>query len=203
MVAPSNLTMGTALGSFFRSLCWVPVILISAVFFGMVSDAIVVDFVNVNPARSRLNAVSTSFIFPPLFFIYFFICSNITFLCSQLIQAVIATISTNRFGRRLYLVALSIPLVTLASWYCYDYLVFSFPSIAPNMDPDWEPFRHGLTFHRYLVMLGAQSSITLFSLIRFKLELDNNRRLRWIITLIVIGVVSAIGAIGGAGAGGS
>ena len=193
-----NLSIGKILSSHFRSLLWVAVTVAFAAFSLLATETIKIDFLNINPHRSQSHAASLPFIFGFVFLIITTILTAITFSLSQITQAITGRISIQQFGERgFYIVAAATPLMAILSWYCYDYLTPSDFNLGINEGANWVPYQHGLTIQRYLVMLGLQSYVTIFSIVRLKFEIcdQNLAKKKFLIAAIV--VASTIGVAAG------
>ena len=177
--------------SHFASLFWFVVALSLAIFFLLAGDTVNVDFLHFNPHRTQSHAASLPFIFTPVFSIVALFGVALTFSCSQFLQAFLATRLMRKYGMRgLYGIIISIPFLTVLSWYCYDYLTPSDVNLGINCGPDWTPYQHGLTMSRYIIMLGFQSFVTLLSLSR--LVTDRSRFSTKIFLIIVFLVIASI-----------
>lgn len=189
--------VGKVYQSFFTSLAWVVAIITCAILFSLSADVINVDFLHTNPHRTQSNAASMPFTFAPFIFIIVLFGIALTFSCSQFVQAFLAKKLMRKYGSRgLYSVVLSVPLVAVLSWYCYDYLTPSDVNLGINCGPEWRPYQHGITMDRYLIMLGIQLFVTLLSLSRLMME---NKRLviKIYLLLVWLGCASIIGFIHG------
>jgi hypothetical protein len=192
-VAVNALTNGKIISSYFRSLFCVSIILAITMFFVMIFYVVRIDFLNVNPHRSQLHALFLPFFAGGTFSIVILIGIYIIFSLSQITQAIVTKISIQRFeNRSLYLVLATIPLATILSWYCFDYLTPT-GGLAINDDADTIPFEHGLTIKRYLIMLCIQTSITVFSFTRLKFEISNNKVAKKRLFIAMICIASVIG----------
>lgn len=144
--------------SFFKSLLWVVVTITCVVFFTSLADVVKTDFLHSNPYRTQRESALMPFIFTPFMFIIALFGIALTFGCSQFVQALLAKNLMKKYGSRsLYGIVLSVPLVAVLSWYCYDYLTPSDVNLGINAGPEWRPYQHGLTMGRYLSMLEFQS----------------------------------------------
>jgi len=192
-------SIGNVYQSFFISLVWVVVIITCTILFCLLSaDVLNVDFLHTNPHRTQGNAASILFVFTPVIFIIVLFGIALTFSCSQGVQAFLAKKLMQKYGTHgLYSVVLSVPLVVVLSWYCYDYLTPSNVNLGINCGPEWRPYQHGITMARYSIMLVIQSFVTMISLLRLIIR---NKRLvtRIYILLVCLGCASIIGFIHGA-----
>lgn len=181
---------------FFTSLLWIVVAITCASFFDSVANIIKIDFLHVNPYRTQSHAVWLPFMFTPFAFIIVLFGVAISFGSTQFAQAFLTTRLVQKYGiRGLYCILLSVPLMTIISWYCYDYLTPSNVNLGINCGPEWVPYEHGLTMKRYLIMLLLQAFITLFSLSRLFAALKG--RFETTILLALLSIASILGFIRG------
>ena len=191
-VAVNTFTNGKIISSYFKSLFWVSVILAISVFFILVVKVIQIDFLNINPHRTQLHALLLPFAMGGALSIVILVGIYIVFSFSQITQAIITKISIEKFeNRSLYLVLATIPLATILSWYCFDYLTPT-GGLDINDDADTVPFEHGLTIKRYLIMLCIQACLTIFSFTRLKLEINNNKVAKKRLLIAMICITSVI-----------
>ena len=182
--------------SFFTSLTWVPVTMSCAIFFALSADVVNVDFLHTNFNRTQSSAALMPFIFAPFCLIITSFGIALTFGCSQFVQAFLANKLIQKYGSRgLYGIVLSVPLVAVLSWYCFDYLTPSDFNLGINEGPEWTPYQHGLTMERYLTMLGIQSCLTLLSLSRLIMEIKSRLAAKRYLLLVLLGCASFIGFI--------
>lgn len=182
------------LPSYFRSLLFVAVMVTFAIFFLMVTDVINVDFFNINPHRSKSHAASLPFLFAPIFLILSTLGIFITFSIAQIVQAMICSISIQKFCLRGYfIIATTTPLMAILSWYCYDYLTPSDFNFGFNEGADWVPYQHGLTMQRLLIVLGLQSFVTIFSIVRLRFEIGGHNLANKKFLFAAVGFASIIG----------
>lgn len=180
--------------SFVRSLLWLAVAVSCATTFWIVVDIVNVDFLHFNPHRSRANVIQMLLLFPPLFTLVALIGVALVFGIPHILQTYLASFLLHRYGKRgLTGVALCLPLLSMLTCYCYDYLTPSDFNFGFNTGADWEPYQHGLNGRRYLQTLLAQSAVTLFSLARLWLELHDRKRMK---TLLLVAVLSAAACYG-------
>ncbi len=192
-IAVNALTTRKIISSYLKSLFWVSVILAIALFFVMIIDVIRIDFLNINPHRSHLHALLIPFSVGGTFSIVILVGIYIVFSLAQITQAIITKFSIQRFeNRNLYLAIATIPLSTILSWYCYDYLTPT-GGLSINEGADSVLFQHGLTIKRYLIMLCIQTCVTIFSFTRLKLEISNNNIARKHLLIALICIASVIG----------
>jgi hypothetical protein len=189
----------SVISSHAKSLLLFSFLLTVAIFFGMVADAVIVDFLRTNPNRSQLHAASLPFLFIPIFAVCSLAGTTLVFSFAQLLQACIVHEIIEKHGRgRLFVSTLAIPLSALLSWYCYDYLTPSDFNLGINTPGDWVPYQHGLTIRRYLLTLCWQSAVTLFSTARLRFEIENQHKYETVFFLITIGLAAVVGAVLGA-----
>lgn len=169
-----------------------------ALFFLMVTEVIKVDFLNINPYRSQTHAASLPFLFGLIFLIPSAFVVFTTFSISRLAQAMIDSLSIQQFGMRSYRIVVgTTPLMAILSWYCYDYLTPSDFNLGINEGADWVPYLHGLTVQRFLIMLGLQSFVTIFSIVRLRFEIVGHDVAKKRFILAAIGFASIVGVAAG------
>ena len=181
--------------SFVRSAICIGAISVAYVFFTMAANDLIVDFINNNPNRTRLNAAETPILFSiyGLFFIFYLL--SITSAVPLLGQAILIRNIARRSRPRVWYAALIVLLpLAVVSWYGYEYLSLD---LGTGADEDWRPFVHGITPMRYLVMLVIQTSISLLCISRFIWELQGRSKIKIIVTLVLIAIVSVAGIVNG------
>ncbi len=90
-----------------------------------------------------------------------------------------------------------LPLVSVLTWYCFDYLTPSDFNLGINEGAEWVSFKHGLTSQRYLLTLLTQSCVTAFSLSRLVLEMhDRNKLNKYVLTVAII-CAACFGSVSG------
>src|SRR5262249_1651289 len=146
-----------------------------------------------NPHRSKgnaLDALTMMVVFPPAFALIAVVGVFLVFGLTQSLQAVAADALMKRFGRLAqFAIILALPATTVLAWYCYDYLPeFSYFGGAPS--EDWRPWERGLSTTRYLVMLTAQTLVTLFSLFYCDATLRQASR-KWVVLAALVVAVAA------------
>lgn len=170
----------------------------SASFFLMVTEIIRVDFLSINPHRSQSHAASLPFLFVPICLLVSTLGVFIIFSAAQTAQAMIVRLSLQKFCIRGYcIVATTTPLMAILSWYCYDYLTPSDFNLGINEGADWVPYQHGLTIQRFWVMLGLQSFVTIFSIVRLRFEIGGHNLAKKRFLLSAIGFASIVGIAAG------
>lgn len=171
----------------FKNLAWVAIAISLFITFILISNLFWVDFIHANKNRTQQNAALFAAIFTPITIAISLIGTAVIFSLSQGLQSLFAFELLRRLNNRhLCLAALFIPLAAAISWYCYDYLTPSDFNLGINEGADWVPYKHGMTIHRYLSMLLAQSCITLFSLLCLQLEMSNRRHTSKILLTAVL-----------------
>ena len=185
--------------SYFRSLLWLAVMVTFSIFFFLVTEVTIVDFLNINPHRARGHAASLPLFFAPIFLVLSALGVIIVFSLAQLAQAIlIGSLSNWQFRTHGYFfIALTTPLMAILSWYCYDYLTPSDLNFGIDESSDWSPYHHGLTIQRFLVMLGLQFFVAIFSmvLLRFESVGHNIAKKRFLFFAIVF--ASIVGVVAG------
>ncbi|MCH9298120.1 hypothetical protein [Pantoea allii] len=151
---------------FIKAMLWVAIFAALTVGVSIIVSLIFTDFVHGNPHRSKSNAVSMMESFPLIMGFVAIIGVFIVFSLSQAIQVIMLRRLYPAFGRCSYLfIALATPLITIVTWYSYDYLT---PSDFSFVGADWvPPYQHGLSFTRYFSTLAYQFTVTTFSLLYF------------------------------------
>jgi len=183
--------------NFLKSLLWVAVFAAILGGVALITEIIFVDFVHGNPHRSQQNAIAMIVIFTPIISLICAIGIMIVFTMPQCFQSISMAFLLRHFGRRgIYGIAILIPLAAVLSWYCYDYLTPTNFNLGINAGPEWTPYQHGLTPRRYLITLGIQIPITLFSLTQFHLQEQDRGRGRMLMYTILV-VCTIVGAISG------
>lgn len=184
--------------SFIKSLVWVAAIISCASTFWIITNIIKIDFLHINPNRSHENAIFMMFLFPPIFLVIAFIGVALVFAASQFLQTFLASFLLRKYGSRgLFGVALCIPLVSILTWYCFDYLTPTDVNLGINEGAEWVPYMHGLTNQRYLLTLLAQSCVTAFSLMRLNFEIQNRNKLNKYALLAAIIFAACCGSVSG------
>ncbi len=174
--------------SFVKSLFLTAVVAACATIFWILTDVLKVDFLHFNPHRSQGNAMQMMVIFPPVFAVLACVAVALIFGPAHAIQILLASPLLRRYGKRgLFGLVLCVPLLSILSWYCFDYIMpLDDATIAG--DPDAVPLAHGLTAPRYLKMLLAQSTVTLFTVLRLFLEMQG--RGKWKIYLLTAALLA-------------
>jgi hypothetical protein len=181
--------------SFMKRLLWLAVFTATAAALLGITDIIFLDFVRGNPHRTQENAIWMIKYHTPITFLIAGVGVMIVFAIPQYLQAVSIALLLKRFGSRgLYGIAMVVPLAAVLSWYCYDYLTPSNFNLGINVQITYQ---HGLTLSRYLTTLGFQALITLFSLLRWRLQARNNGKAQTVLTLTTFVASVALGALSG------
>jgi hypothetical protein len=170
-----------------KSLLWVSLFLAASFATTLIVETTFVDFVYGNPHRTQANALLMIPIILPVIGIFSLIGSFLVFAVPQTFQAILIDLLVSRFSTKADMgVLLALPLTSLLTWYCYDYLTPSDFNLGINSDSS--PYRHGLTIPRYLTALSFQLPVTLFSYLYWKtFQLQRHRR-----TLIATGLTLAV-----------
>jgi hypothetical protein len=160
----------------------------------IVTSLVLIDFVHGNPNRPKSNVVSMMILTPPLLSLVAAIGIFIVFSFSQIVQAMMMRVLHPLYGRYAYIfIGLMVPLISVATWYCYDYLTPTDFNLEINEGADWVPYQHGLNLKRYLVTLACQGLVTIFSIFYF--DAGVYRRSKRLVIFGVVFVVIVIGAI--------
>ncbi len=173
---------------FCESLFWIAVLVATSISICVMVSLIMVDFVHGNPNRSESNAGLIIFLFPVIIFIVAPIAIFIVFSVSQIIQGLAMRALYPTLGRYAYiLVGLTVPLISIVTWYCYDYLTPTDFNLGINEGAYWQPYQHGMNSSRYLAAFVGQASVTIFSLLYFESTLRGRSRK----TVILVGLLLA------------
>ncbi|TBW40439.1 hypothetical protein EYW49_04470 [Siculibacillus lacustris] len=167
--------------SFLASLFWIAAALACFAFLSSVTDIVQTDFIGINPNRSQRHAASLPFIFAPIETIVAVFGVLLVLGPSQLLLSAVVWSAPKR--RWLLRVLLSLPFAAVVTWYSYDYLI-------PGD-------RYGLTLDNYLIALGAQSVVSLFSCARLYFKADGRPKASRRVGLALIAVGAAIGVAKG------
>jgi hypothetical protein len=179
--------------SYAKSFFWAAPLIAISLGFSIVVLVVFVDFIHGNPHRTKENALLIMALFPPIVGLIATVGSFLVFALPQCFQAVVSDALVGRLGRRgQFGLVLALPLTAVLAWYCYDYLTPSDLNLGINAGPDWTPYQHGLTFHRYLTMLIVQTPITLFSLWHCDATIRHVSRKPVIVTGLVFAVVVGV-----------
>ena len=174
--------------SFGESLFWIAILVATSLSICVMVSVIMVDFVHGNPNRSKSNAGLMIFLFSVIIFIVAPIAIFIVFSLSQMIQGLVMRALYPTLGRYAYiLVGLTVPLISIVTWYCYDYLTPTDFNLGINEGADWQPYQHGMSSSRYLAAFIGQASVTIFTLVYF----ESTRRGRSRKTVILVGLLLA------------
>lgn len=135
-------------------------------------------------------------LFGPLFGLIAAVDTVIVFTLPLSFQALASGVLARCFGARAqFAVLLALPIITLITWYSFDYLIPSFTPLATNSGPDWQPYQHGLTEARYLAALACQTPATLFS-VAYMNAAGSPRRRRVVVRLAFAAAILAGGCLG-------
>jgi len=191
-----NVSLRSVPLSFIKSLTWVAVIISCSSIFWIVTNLIKVDFVHINPNRPQDNAILMMFLYPPTLLVIAFIGVALVFTVSQLVQTFLASVLLRRYGSSgLIGVVLCLPLVSILTWYCFDYLTPTDFNLGINAGAEWVPYQHGLTIQRYLLTLLAQSCVTAFSLVRLALEIQDRNKVNTYVLMVAIIFAASCGSV--------
>jgi len=182
--------------SYAQSLLWVA--LFMAVMCGVINivHLLFVDFVHGNPHRTQGNALSMMVEFTLILGVIAVIGTFLVFALPQFFQAALIGALGQIFGDRAQFAALlALPLTAVITWYCYDYLTPTDFNLGINVDPDWTPFKHGLSVSRYITTLIIQTPITLFSFLYFNAGLRDRSKKPVLLAALAVTVV--VGGIWG------
>jgi hypothetical protein len=171
--------------SYLQSLLWLALSAALAAGVANVAQLIIIDFIHGNPNRPISNAVTMMWSFTFIFGIISAFGILLVFSISQLLQAAAAKITEGWHYQSLIIIA-SIPLVSIITWYCWEYLTPTDFNLGINEGADWQPYQHGITFWRYRDTLCWQTPVTVFSLLYYKTPIGLLSRKRLIGVLFFI-----------------
>ncbi|ODP32708.1 hypothetical protein [Pandoraea sp. ISTKB] len=175
---------------FVKSLLWIAIFSALMAAISIVVSLILIDFIHGNPNRSKSNAGLMMVLFPFLIGVIAIIGVFIVFSPSQFIQGLMARILYPRFGRYSYIfIGLAIPLISIVTWYCYDYLTPTNFNIGINEGADWVPYRNGITLKRYLLALACQGVVTAFSILYFDAGVRNRSKKPVLLGILVLAII--------------
>jgi hypothetical protein len=154
---------------FGESLLWIAVFVALALSIAIWVSLVLIDFVHGNPNRSKGNAVMMMALIPVLIGLIAPLGVFIVFSSSQIIQGVMMRVLHPWIGRYAYIfIGLSVPVISMVTWYCYDYLTPSNFNLGINEGADWVQYQHGINLDRYLATLAIQGLVTVFTLLYFE-----------------------------------
>ncbi|MBN3722588.1 hypothetical protein [Burkholderia sp. Ac-20379] len=175
---------------FFRSLLWIILFAALVASTSNIFSLILIDFVHGNPNRSQNNAISMMMVDSPIFSLIAALGIVIVFSAAQFAQSKAMHFLHPRIGRWAYVcIGLLVPLLSVVTWYCYDYLTPSDVILGIDAGPDWVPYRHGLTLHRYLATLKYQSAVTAFNLLYFEVLTFHRSKKILVSILILVAII--------------
>lgn len=147
-------------------LLWLSLIFAIIAMTSNITELVFVDFVHGNPHRPKSNAVEMMWLFSIIFGITSIIGCFLVFSLPQIVQAVLHS-KARQLPRPFSYVSilLTIPLISVLTWYCWEYLTPTDFNLGINEGPDWKPYQHGITIQRYLSALAFQTPVSLYSII--------------------------------------
>jgi len=156
-------------------------------------ELILVDFVHGNPHRSQSNAIAMMLFLNPIIGAIIAIWTLVVFGPSQAFQAVAMPMLVRvcRIGPECGALLL-LPAAAAVTWYCFDYLTPRDIGFPGSSDPEWEPWRHGITAGRYLGAFGAQSAVTVFTMLYIRTSSDARWRGRLILLLMLAAIAAGV-----------
>lgn len=179
--------------SYAIALLWITAFIALAVSLNLITELVFIDFVHGNPNRSQSNALTMMVLYPPVLSIGFSIGVWLVFGLSQLLQANVAYLLVPKFGRLAFLfVALMLPISSIISWYCFDYLTPSNFNLAINEGGEWTPYKHGISLHRFLAMTIIQATVTTFTLAYSSIRHRRIFRKRLLLALFIVTILVGI-----------
>ena len=147
-------------------LLWLSLIFSIISIISNITELVFVDFIHGNPYRPKSNAIEMMWLFSIILGIISIIGCFLVFSLSQMVQAVLHSKLRHLPKPFSHLtILLTIPLLSVLTWYCWEYLTPTDFNLGINEGPDWEPYQHGITIQRYLSALAFQAPISLFSII--------------------------------------
>ena len=174
--------------SYLQSLLWLALFMALAAAETNIVQLMLLDFVHGNPHRTLENALFMMEAYAPPFGIIAFIGTLLVFTLPQLFQAEWVGALDRLFGDRARFVALpALPLTTLLTWYCYDYLTPSAPNFAGNLTVLYE---HGLSLSRYTTTMAIQMPVTLFGLLYLNAHLSGRSKRPLLLAALAITLVA-------------
>ncbi|WP_434112014.1 hypothetical protein [Paraburkholderia caffeinilytica] len=132
-------------------------------------------------------------LFPLIIFIVAPIGIFIVFSSSQMIQGFMMRALHPRLGRYSYaFVGLSVPLISIVTWYCYDYLTPTNFNPGINEGADWVPYQHGINLSRYLAAFATQGFVTIFTLLYFEAAVRYRSRKIVILSALFLAIIIGV-----------
>jgi hypothetical protein len=184
----ASMNRGAIYVSYIQSLLWLALFMALISAEANVVQLLFIDFVHGNPHRTQENAIFMMKADTPLFGIIAFIGTLLVFTLPQFFQAEVIRALEQIFGDRARFAALlALPLTTLLTWYCCDYLMPSNLCFAGNC---MEPYEHGLSLSRYVGTCTIQAPITLFSFLYLDANLRGVSRMPVLLGALAIAVVA-------------
>ncbi|MGV2292374.1 hypothetical protein AAHK20_26955 [Trinickia sp. YCB016] len=178
---------------FCESLFWIAILVALALSISVVISLILIDFVHGNPNRSRGNAGTMMALSSLVICIIAPISIFIVFSLSQLIQGLMMRVLHPRLGRYSYvLIGLAVPLISIVTWYCYDYLTPTNFNLGINEGADWVPYQHGINLKRYLATLAGQGFVTIFTLLYFEAAVHHRSRKAVILSVLFLAIIAGV-----------
>lgn len=182
--------------SFIKSLAWVAVVVACALAFYLLAASVDVDFLGYRAHHMGGNLAMVLLFFIPFVSVIGFVGVALVFTVPQLLQIALAASLMRIYGRRgLVGIVLGLPLLSVVTWYCYDYLTPSDINLAINTDGDWVPYQHGLNGARYWRTLVAQSAVTLFTLARLLMEQHDRKHMKTLLMSATLCAAACYGAV--------
>lgn len=182
--------------SFIKSLAWVAVVVACALAFYLLAASVDVDFLGYRAHHMGGNLAIVLVSFIPFLSVIGFVGVALVFTVPQLLQMAMAAGLMRVYGRRgLVGIVLGLPLLSVVTWYCYDYLIPSDINLAINTDGDWVPYQHGLNGARYWRTLLAQSAVTLFTLARLLMEQHDCKHMKTLLMSATLFAAACYGAV--------
>ena len=176
-----------------QSLLWIASYFAVSVSVSNIAQLVVVDFIHENPYRTQANAVWMMAFFTPLFGSIAFVGALLVFTLPQYFQALIERRLKRMEMRYVRSVIITIlPITTVVTWYCWEYLTPTDFNLGINDGPEWRPYQHGLTWLRYIKTLGFQAPVTLFCLLYCDAHVLKSLKRQIIVMTFMLAIIAGI-----------
>lgn len=160
----------------------------------IVTSLVLIDFVHGNPNRPQSNAASMMILFPPILSLVAMTGMLIVFSPSQIVLAFTMRVLHPRVGRYAYIfIGLIVPFVSIATWYCFDYLTPTDFNLGINEGADWVPYQHGINLKRYILTLACQGAVAIFSVFYFDSGIQRRSKKPIVLGMVFVAII--IGSI--------
>ena len=163
-----------------------------------ITELVIVDFVNINNSRTLSLTFETALVSVPFFSIIYVICTFIVFSIPLFLQNMLLNfIKTKINTNNIYIIIATTPLISIITWYCYDYLTPTDVNLGFNVGQEYKVFEHGITPIRYLEALTYQTTVSIYCLFIMRLKNEKYYNLKRYTKLILIFISIVIGLIMG------